>query len=355
MHRWLLLSYPRDYRRERGAEILETVRDIAPARHGLSVAVNLVHHGLRARLGRPSSRSVVIWASIFTMACGLFAASFGTWLSWLSSRPLDHTELAAAVDQLYPDERVNYIDGDDPPAVFMIYGSPLSWSSVSDLLLGDGGEYSLAGISASFVQLPSDTRPHVLAELQQRLQVAGWDYSEPIYSDAYGCIPNDPRCDPASIPSNITVHAQRGDNNLEVRIHAENTTPVMAFALTRSTPWSAYPAGIVAFLLGAAGGWCLFGWASRRAERGHPLAQGLAKFLFGFATFLWWAPILLSAPLMLLHHLGEPHYRWHLPWEWLGQPAMSLPFVLGCLMLTLALGVAALPRRQPANQTLAHG
>ena len=73
-----------------------------PRRRGPRVAANLVCHGLRARLGRPSSRSVVIWASIFTMACGLFAASFGTWLTWLGSRPLDHTELAAAVSPALP-------------------------------------------------------------------------------------------------------------------------------------------------------------------------------------------------------------------------------------------------------------
>jgi hypothetical protein len=71
--------------------------------------------------------------------------------------------------------------------------------------------------------------------------------------------------------------------------------------------------------------------------------------------FLWWAPILLSAPQMLSHHLSEPHLRWHPLWEWLGQPAMLLPFLLGCLMLFLALGLAALPYRQPADQTLAHG
>ncbi|MFI7427628.1 hypothetical protein ACIBPB_11635 [Micromonospora sp. NPDC049836] len=355
MHRWLLLSYPPDYRHKRGAEILETVHDIAPTSRGPRMAANLVRHGLRARLGRPASRTVVVWASIFTVACGLFAASFGTWLTWLGSRPLDHNELAAAVSQLYPDKQVSHIDKDDPPSVFIIYGSPLSWSSVSDLLLGDGGEYSLAGLGASFEQLPADSRPLVLAELRQRLQAAGWDYTEPTYSNAYDCIPDDPRCDPASIPSNITLSAQRGDNILEVHINDDNTTPKMDFAMTRSTPWSAYPAGVVAFVLGTLSGWCLFGWTSRRTEGDHPLAQGLAKFLYGFAMFLWWAPILLSAPQMLSHHLSEPHFRWHPLWEWLGQPAMSLPFLLACLMLTLALGLAPLPYRQPADQTLAPG
>ncbi|WP_422735702.1 hypothetical protein ACN263_18815 [Micromonospora sp. WMMD729] len=173
MYRWLLLSYPRDYRRERGAEILETVHDTASTYPGVRVAANLVRHGLRARLGRPASRTVVLWATVFTVACGLFAASFGTWLTWLGSRPLDHDELAVAVSQLYPDKPVSQIDTDDPPSVFVIYGSPLSWSSASNLLLGDGGEYSLAGLGASFEQLPADSRPQVLAELLQRLRASG--------------------------------------------------------------------------------------------------------------------------------------------------------------------------------------
>ncbi|WP_433309239.1 hypothetical protein ACQP0U_20075 [Micromonospora sp. CA-269861] len=354
MHRWLLLSYPRDYRRKRGAEILETVHDIAPTSRGARVAADLVRHGLRARLGRPASRTVVVWASIFTVACGLFAASFGTWLTWLGSRPLDHRELAAAVSQLYPDKQVSDIDTGDPPSVFIIYGSPLSWSSASDLLLGDGGEYSLAGLGASFAQLPADSRPQVLAELRQRLEAAGWDYTEPVYSNAYDCIPDDPRCDPAAIPTNITVYAQRGDDVLDIAINDDNTTPKMSIAMSRSTPWSAYPVGVVAFVLGTFSGWCLFGWASRRTEGHHPLVQGSAKFLFGFAMLLWWAPILFSAPLMLTHHLREPHFRWHLPWEWLGQPALSLPFLCGCVMLVLALGLAALPHRQPVDQTVAH-
>lgn len=81
--------------------------------------------------------------------------------------------------------------------------------------------------------------------------------------------------------------------------------------------------------------------------------QGPAKVLYGVAMVFWAAPILLGAPLMLTHHLGEPHPRWHVPWEWLGQPAMSLPFLVGTVLLLLALGLAALPRRRPAGRALA--
>ncbi|MBB5113595.1 hypothetical protein FHU28_003434 [Micromonospora echinospora] len=327
MHRWLLLAYPRDYRRARGAEILETVRDVGPAHRRTRVAANLVRHGLRARLGRPASRSVVAWASVFAVACGLFAASFGTWLAWLGSRPLDHRDLAAVVGQLYPDRQVSHIDQDDPSAVFLIYGHPLDQDLVSELLLGDGGEYALAELTASFDQTPAAG----LTELRQRLDAAGWEHSEPVHSDA-------------------TVYAERGDHILAVQLNAEGS---MSLTLSRATPGAAHPAGLLAFALGTVGGWVLFGWASRRTEGRRPLVQGPAKVLYGVAMVFWAAPILLSAPLMLTHHLDEPHPRWHVPWEWLGQPTMSLPFLLGAVLLLLALGLAALPHRRPADPTLA--
>jgi hypothetical protein len=344
MHRWLLLSYPRDHRRERGAEILETARDVAAGGRGPAVAANLVCHGLRARLGRSASRSVVAWATLFTVACGLFAASFGTWLTWLGSRPLDHRELAAAVGELYPAEPATH-HGSDPAAPFVFYGSPLTWSAAPALLTGDGAEYSLATIGASLARLPADSRPQALADLQQRLRAAGWAPSGPVHTPAYECVPGDARCDPSGIPTDITVHGARGDDILEIHINADGTTPVMDIAMSRATPASAYPAGAAAFLLGAAAAWCLFGWASRRTAHGHPLTGATTKLLYGAAMVLWWAPILVSAPLLLSHHLGEPHPRPHPLWEWLGQPLLSLPFLLGALMLVLVPGLALLPYR----------
>ncbi|MEV5633379.1 hypothetical protein [Micromonospora tulbaghiae] len=346
MHRWLLLAYPRDYRRARGPEILETVRDVGAAHRRTRMAANLVRHGLRARLGRPASRTVVVWASVFAVVCGLFAASFGTWLAWLGSRPLDHRDLAAVVGQLYPDRQAGHLDQDDPPAVFLIYGHPLTGDLLSELLLGDGGEYAPAELTASFDQAP----PAGLTELRRRLDAAGWEQSEPVHSDAYDCIPDHPRCDPATIPSDVTVNAARGDHILAVEITAEGS---MSLTLSRATPGAAYPAGLLGFALGAPGGWVLFGWASRRTEERRPLVQAPAKVLYGVAMVFWAAPILLSAPLMLTHHLSEPHPRWHVPWEWLGQPALSLPFLLGAVLLLLVLALAALPHRRPADRTLA--
>ena len=47
-------------------------------------------------------------------------------------------------------------------------------------------------------------------------------------------------------------------------------------------------------------------------------------------------------------HPREPHFSWHPLSEWLGQPVLSLPFVLGSLALALALALSALPRSHPA-------
>ena len=167
---------------------------------------------------------------------------------------------------------------------------------------------------------------------------------------------DDPRCDPASIPSNITISAQRGDNILEVHIDDHNSSPVMSLTMTRATPWTAYPAGVIGFLVGALGpGACSAGPADAR-NGVIPWRKAMAKFLFGFAMFLWWAPISLAAPRMLAHHLDEPHYRWHR--LGMARPArpLRLPFLLGCVLLTLVLGLAALPRRrQPADRLLANG
>lgn len=349
MYRWLLLFYPREYRRDRAAEILEIVHDVQPARRAGRVAANLVRHGMRARLGRPASRTVAVWASVVAVACGLFAASFGIWLAWLDSHPLHAQEIAAAAGQLYPDQPTLHVSPADPPAVFLIYGGPLGLSNLSDLLLGDGAEYDLATVGASLPQLPAGNQADTLAQLLQRLHAAGWEVAEPVYSQVYDCIPHDPRCDPTSIPSNITVDARRGDSLLEVEIRTPQSSPIMGFSMSRTTPWTAYAAGVAGFLLGAAGGWFLFGWASRRLERGYRAAQVLAKIIFGFVVFLWWTPILLIAPLLLVDYLRHPALRWAPLWVWLGEPTLLLPFLASWVFGYLALSMAVVPRPKPAD------
>jgi hypothetical protein len=212
----------------------------------------------------------------------------------------------------------------------------------------------LATVGASLDGLPAGGRAETLAQLQQRLRAAGWDVGKPVYRPAFDCIPDDPRCDPASIPPDITVEARRGDNILEIDINADNETPVMTFSMSRATPWTVYPAGVAGFIVGAAAGWILFGWASRRFEGRHWAVQALAKIFLGSGVFLWWAPTLLFTPLIVRYLLREPQFRWPLVWQWLGQPFLSLSFLFGCGAMGLALSLVILPREERADHTIAH-
>jgi hypothetical protein len=79
-YRRLLLCYPRQYRKARGEEIVATFLDLAPpdrARPTVREAANLVRHGLRCRLGRPNSRTVVLWAVLTAIVWGLPKRPFG--------------------------------------------------------------------------------------------------------------------------------------------------------------------------------------------------------------------------------------------------------------------------------------
>lgn len=74
--------------------------------------------------------------------------------------------------------------------------------------------------------------------------------------------------------------------------------------------------------------------------------SGTASVLFGVTMVLWWLPVLLAAPQLVEHHLGEPHPAWHPLWEWLGQPVASLFFLAGAVSALLALGLTVGPRRE---------
>jgi hypothetical protein len=342
--KWLLRAYPADYRRERGWEIAQTFLDAGCSRPTVREAINLVCHGMRARLGRPASRSVVLWAALFSIVCGLFAASAAIRLAWQTARPLpDRAEAAQVFETMLPGKFLEHRILRSP-AMFVIYEQPLGVDNFSSLLFGDGGEYQFGRTTASAEGAPADTRPD-LATARDRLSANGWVVEETIVSDAVSCSTG--ACDPATLPKQYRVIAHREDTLLELQLVEQTDGWTYAHVeLQRLTPWPAYPAGVAAGLLGALAGWLLFGWAARRTGQARPVVRVSANLLFGATLFLWgvWVP-----PSMLYsvqHHLGEPHPRWHPLWEWLGQPVASLPFLLGCGAGLLGLAIAALSPRQ---------
>ncbi|MEV4756735.1 hypothetical protein AB0J86_16690 [Micromonospora sp. NPDC049559] len=351
-YRRLLLAYPRAYRRARGDELLGALLDAAPpgrARPTAREAADLIRHGLRARLGRPASRTVVAWAVLVAVVSGVFAAAFATRAGWETARPLPRAaEARAMLAEVLPGQEFDDIE--DAPALFVIYGQPLSWNAAHSLLFFDGGEYAQAGVGGSAVGVPARPPGETVELVQRNLREHGWTVYPTTLRDMYGCV--GPPCDPAAIPTGATIVARRGDTTftMEVNPAYAGNPGYLGAVFQRATPVAVYPFGLVGGLLGAVVAFLVFGWASRRTEGRHP-ARVAVKPLLGVVLFFWWVPTLWTLPLAAQHHLDEPHPSWHPMWEWLGQPTFSLLFLVGCGAALLGLALAALPRpdREPVG------
>ncbi|MEO3818239.1 hypothetical protein [Plantactinospora sp. B24E8] len=348
----LLLVYPRTYRRFRGDELLGALLDAAPpgrTRPTVRETADLVRHGLRARLGRPASRTVVAWALLASVIGGLFTAALATRVAWQTAEPLPRTaEAREMLAQILPGQEFTGIE--DAPALFVFYGQPLSWGAVHNLLFWDGGEYAQAGIGGVVDGTLAYPPQQTIELVQRNLRADGWTVHPTTTNDMYGCV--GPPCDPTTIPKSTTIVAGRGDTTFTMQVNPAypGNSAFISAGFRRATPSAVYPYGIGGGLLGGAAVFLLFGWASRRTERRRLAGAGL-KLLLGVTLFLWWVPTVASVQWMARHHRAEPHPSWHPMWEWLGQPTFSLPFLVGCGSALLGLAIAAVPGgdREPGS------
>jgi hypothetical protein len=345
-YRRLLFAYPRAYRRLRGDELLGALLDAAPpgrTRPTAREAANLLRHGLRARLGRPGSRTVVAWAVLTVVIGGVFSAAFATRAAWQTARPLPRTaEARAMLAEILPGQEFTGLR--DAPAMFVFYGQPLSWNAADSLLFGDGGEYTQAGIGGG-VDAPTLAPQETVELVQRNLRAHGWTVHSLTVRDLYSC--TEP-CEPDG--RYTTIVARRGDTVFRMDVYPPEIpiSPSVNAGFVRATPSAVYPFGIGGGVLGAVSAFLLFGWASRRTEGRH-LARAAVKMLLAVTLFFWWAPTLLAFAWMARHHQDEPSPSWPPMWEWLGQPTFSLLFFVGCGSALLGLALAALPRgdREP--------
>ncbi|MFD6564272.1 hypothetical protein [Micromonospora profundi] len=356
-YRRLLLCYPRQFRRARGEEVVATFLDLAPpdrTRPTIREVANLFRHGMRCRLGRPNSRSVVVWAALTAIVWGLFAGAFAARLGWETARPLpsaaEATELFSGV---LGQDASGHVEVD--PALFVIYGQPLGSGNLRLLFSPDAGEYQQGRAVVGLIG-PSQVGHQALVESSRAwLRDNGWRVSDVTTRTTVECA----SCDESTLPRSAVFAAWRGDDVLDLDIslgsslsappkpgvtgHSDET--YASAELTRATPAAVKPFGIAGFLLGMVVAWLVFGWASRRTENRGRTLRVLTAVLFGLAAVTWWAPILLAGPSTLRHHMDEPHPSWHPLWEWLGQPALAPLFVVGTGAALLALTACALPRR----------
>jgi hypothetical protein len=254
-YRRLLWAYPPGERRR---ELLDTLMECAPPERTRPTArevVNLLRHGMRARLGRPKSRGVVVLAVFVALACGFLGAAGASRASWETAPSLPTgSESEALKRTVFPGLTV-WGGGDAPK--FVLQGD------------GDGVEYGPAYYWVKHTTATRDIGTYT-AGVRERLADDGWQ----IRSDAVDPDPND--ADAVTLVYEVAFWASRGDLRLTYTDYVVPNAPAYdsggaaAFALTRAEPiWVRIATGAGA-LLGALIGWLLMGWVSRRTT-GRPV------------------------------------------------------------------------------------
>ncbi|MEU8183271.1 hypothetical protein AB0B85_06780 [Micromonospora sp. NPDC049044] len=293
---------------------------------------------LLRRLGRPSRGTAVAWVPLAAIVCGLFTGALASRAAWETSRAQpDRAEASSILTMAFPGHDLGEIE--TPPALFVVYGHALRLGTVKTLVLGDGGEYQESATGAAALGAPPVPAEQIVAVARDRLTGAGWRVYDPRVTEGMSC--GDKTCATPLAITHTTLVARRGDTILNASISAQTAVDAtyLAVELQRAPPPLVVPAGALGTLLGAVAGWCVFGWASRRTA-GRQVGSAVSVLL-GVAVVLWWLPVLLAVPSLLRHQRGESHPAWHPYWEWLGQPAASLLFLVGAVCALLGLGLAA--------------
>jgi hypothetical protein len=327
----MLLAYPKDYRRDHGAELLEPL--VAESRRPTARELaNLLVHGLRTRLGRPASRTVVAWAMLATVIAGVFGAAFGSWAGWQTARPLPQPAWTRAL-------LADVVPGPDftttePPtsSKFTQAGEPLTWHDADDLLLGEGDLYQPA-VTVTEARVPATTDVDALSQhASSRLAATGWTLRSSTESPKAG------------------IQATRDGLALTLEIHPaeENQAAQVSATFQRTTPTGAWIAGATGGAAVAAAAFLIFAWASRRTGRPDHPARLAVTFPFGLALLFWWVPT-VAAPRLVW---SRPDWRVEGPqlWELIGQPTLSACFLAGLAFATLSLFLASLPHRPELQQ-----
>jgi hypothetical protein len=352
----LMLCYPRGYRRTRGEEIVATFLDLAPAdrtRPTLREAADLVRHGLRCRLGRPASRTVVVWAALTAVAWGLFTGGFAARLAWETARPLPTQGEAT---QLFSDLLGQDVTGQVgvDPALFVIYGQPLGRDNLHLLFSPDAGEYQQGSASVNLNGQSDVDHNDLVDSARAWLRAHGWRVSNVIVRNRAECT----GCDESTLPKSAVFGARRGDDviRMEISVGARQPPapkPAVVYSgdtyahvdLTRANPAGVVPFSAAGVLLGVAVGWLVFGWASRRLEGRSRLLRAITTILFAVAVTMWYLPMIAMA-FNASSLLSEPYGFARPVWEWLGQPALAPLFILGTGAASLILVTCATPRRR---------
>ncbi|MFG1989996.1 hypothetical protein ACGFJ7_08450 [Actinoplanes sp. NPDC048988] len=345
-YRVLLRAYPKGRRRE---ELLDTLLEGAPAdrrRPSGREVVNLLRHGLRARLGRPGSKGVVAVAVLVALIGGFAGAAGTARVAWeLAPEYPSGAALDAIAATVFPGVRANAEP--DRGGLF----TDVSERGTADLLLwGHTEDFGFSGVTIYPDKwfIPSDYRLWTV-EAQERLVKEGWQVGDaeitgPTWT-ATGEIDDTGR----------TFSATRDGLAIKVESMTDVVdTPAGSFYVTarldRLVPGFVGPAGALGLVAGALIGWLVAGWASRRTEfaRAAPRAVTLLSSVVALVLLLPQALVGLAALISEMLSNGPPIRPF---WS------LSLTYGYGCTLagivaFAVAL-LAAVLARHPAEDPTA--
>lgn len=309
-YRRLLRAYPRGPRRE---ELLDTLLEAAPPgrrRPTVGEGVNLLRHGLRARLGYPRSRAVVVLAFLVGLLGAYLGGAAGSRLGWQFACPVPSAATAGPITAtVLPGLRVW---GGGAPAVIV---------PQSD---GEGIEYAYASYWVRHTAATRDLTGYAEGA-RQRLAAAGWRIHDYTYRAPEDMVDG-------GQDSSAAFWADRAGLVLGYQAALYTGMPDydsdggVTVTLRRSEPgWLglfSWPAAVLGFALS----WLTAAWTSRRLySSGVP--GPLPGIATGFMLFLF-LPSLLLFPV--------PDSPGQAPW-WAGLDNaygwLELPIVLGGLMV----------------------
>jgi hypothetical protein len=167
--RWLL-AYPRDYRRERGPEIIATLLDAADpdrSRPAAREAALLLRHGLGRRAAEAGRRAFVV-ATVAAVLGGLSGIALGSWLAWREVDPMapDRATTLSLGQTVLPGgpsgDRVDY------------YGRSTFWNPYSQNTLHGGTGVRAGRASVTGNAPPGSTVEQVAAAVHQQMRAQGW-------------------------------------------------------------------------------------------------------------------------------------------------------------------------------------
>ncbi|MBL7258588.1 hypothetical protein [Paractinoplanes lichenicola] len=269
-YRLLVRAYPPGRRR---GELLDTFAEAGRVRPTAREAVNLLRHGLRARLGRPASRGVVVLATLIALVTGFVGAAVAARIAWeFAPAYPSGARLEAIKESVFPGLRpVSERNGD---GLFFDVGER-SYGEV--FLYGHDEDFAFStvwiGPDGNFIK---GDYPAWTAAAQQRLVAEGWQVSDAEVTGATWIATGE------IDDSGRAFTATRGGLSLSVQTETDVVdTPAGSFyasaELNRLTPGWITAAGVLGLLVFALLGWLITGWASRRTQDARGTVRSLTR------------------------------------------------------------------------------